>query len=669
MRIIFSAVIEKARIASILFVLILAGLYPEAKPQVMPEQGLRIIDLETGPDFYTAAAPHADYLVDEQGKLGADAVVARMADFRPVTTEYIDFGLTRSTIWLRMKILNNTGRSGPWRINFNRQYMHSIDAYMVSGASPPALVFRHRGSDTFSERPIQSTLLTQDISVPAGSSAILLIAFSSSATTFLPIGIGTPEAVVSKNGQSDTFNNLLNGVLWAMILLSLIMTPIAGWRISLSFAFYIAAGFFYVFNADGYTFRYFWPSAPWLNDRMNLTLMLLLASAGLFFVRQIFPLRNIAPKFDRWAKRLSLGAATLSVAAMFMIELRWFMIGAYSIVPVCAFMQGAAGVIAFRKGIAGAAPYLVGGSTVIISFAYATLAHIVVGRFDYDHTLDFGHATLVLESFVFAAAIVLRMLQIRRERDRAMMAELVLAKDQLELSRQLRQSEEIYFKVREAAKRKQEKILSVSHDLQQPLLSLRAGLAKLGSRDEASIQQMHAAFDYLESLARGQLEDAGQNEAVDGNTHALTIEEFDVSAVLNNVHAMFRREAESRGITFVYTPAACEVRTDPVSLMRAVSNLVVNAIKHSQGAELRLFAELAGSHVNVIVQDNGIGMDADMIAAALQPHLKGEGSDGSGLGLALVREVAGTLSIAFSVQSAPGAGARFVLSVPRADAA
>jgi two-component system, sensor histidine kinase LadS len=615
----------------------------------------RVVDLGVDEAYYEPLVRKADYLLDHTRALDITDIIVRENEFRPIATKYPDFGLTKWRVWLKATVVNNTGRSGPWRVNVNRQYLESLRIDLVAADGAPVEVMAHTDNEPFSARPVVSTLLAQDISIPAGSTTDLYFAYTSTSTTFLPIGVGTPEAVVSLHAAGERTDNFLNGALFAMIALAVIMTPFVGWKISVNFAAYIFVAGLYVFNADGYTFRYLWPTAPWLNDRMNLALMLGMSALALSFVRKIFDFHGKAPRFDRLLLGASGTAGIFAVLALPLIEFRPFMTAAYAFVPVCASLQAASGVVAFRKQIAGATPYLVGGVFVIASFASATIAHIVPGRFNLDATLDFGHITVVVECFVFATAIMLRMLQIRRERDAALKSELKLAQKQLALSHKLREREKDYDRARMAARRNYEQLSAVSHDLQQPLMSLRAGLSRLGARDEHGIEQMHTAFDYLENLARRQLPREGMPPATSVHGGA-QIEEFDINAILENVYAMFRGEAEENGVSLRVDRLSAPVRSDPVLVMRVVSNLLSNAIRHSSGGAVRVNARDVGDFVEIEIEDNGTGMDETMLNAAMRPYEKGTHSQGSGLGLAIVREASDLLDLEFAVRSALGEG-------------
>lgn len=624
------------------------------------------IELSTAPDFYLPLRDFAFAYIDEGGTISVDEIIGLSDQFQPIETPYIDFGLLDGRVWLQVEIQNPTARAGPWRIDFARQYIENLRAYIVRPGETPVLFFENGAEDPFDAREIKTRLLTQDFSVPSGDQITLLISYTSSATTFLPAGIGTPSAVVNRHKSESSLNDFLNGGLWAVIAIALIMTPIIGWRISASFSAYILAGFLYVLHADGYTFQYLFPNSPWLNSRLNLVFMLALAACALAFVRQLFDYASHSPRFDLFTKFMMIGAAFFAVLAIPFINVPFIMIAGYSFVPLCSLTQGVAGIVAWRKGLAGATPYLIGGALVVASFGYATIAHLIPGQFNIDNTLDFGHLVLLLECFVFAAAIMLRVLEIRTQRDQAVQTELELTREQLALSSKLRDSQNAYQQAREQSQKHRAQLSAVSHDLQQPLAALRIGLNDMKLRDENTRSQMRAAFSFLEQLSIDQLHADGHDQHLVASSERST-EVFEISSVLDNVAAIFEIQAKEKSIGFYYDRSTSRVQTDPVSLLRVVSNLVANAVNHAQHGEISLSTSKRDEGIEVVISDTGIGISTRDLERLLKRNEKGSNSDGSGLGLAFVQELSRDMGYQFDIRSTPGEGTRATLIIPNAD--
>ena len=121
-------------------------------------------------------------------------------------------------------------------------------------------------------------------------------------------------------------------------------------------------------------------------------------------------------------------------------------------------------------------------------------------------------------------------------------------------------------------------------------------------------------------------------------------DELDLGDLLRGLCEMYHPLAEERGVSI-------EVEDSPdihyfgnrELLAQVVSNLVDNALKYGGGSKITIGADEQDSTIRVWVADNGPGIPEDRRADALRKYGRLEHSrtsDGSGLGLALVRAVA-----------------------------
>ncbi|HWJ95535.1 MAG TPA: ATP-binding protein, partial [Telluria sp.] len=116
------------------------------------------------------------------------------------------------------------------------------------------------------------------------------------------------------------------------------------------------------------------------------------------------------------------------------------------------------------------------------------------------------------------------------------------------------------------------------------------------------------------------------------------------------------------------------VQCDRVKLMQVLNNLLHNAIKFTECGWVHLAVEAEDDFLRFEVSDTGPG-----IPPALQEHifekfyqvesLNAGRSDGTGLGLSLVRELVGMMGGEVRVQSQPGHGTTFIFTIPRIDVA
>jgi signal transduction histidine kinase len=129
-----------------------------------------------------------------------------------------------------------------------------------------------------------------------------------------------------------------------------------------------------------------------------------------------------------------------------------------------------------------------------------------------------------------------------------------------------------------------------------------------------------------------------------------------------------RALAERRGMTLqVHGPEQAPLRANPGPLRQAVDNLLANAIKFSPpGSVVEVTLRPAETALTIMVEDRGPGVPEGGREAIFAPfHRLQRGSNGAGLGLAIVREVAEAHGGRAFVTAREGGGACFHLVVAR----
>jgi two-component system cell cycle sensor histidine kinase PleC len=149
--------------------------------------------------------------------------------------------------------------------------------------------------------------------------------------------------------------------------------------------------------------------------------------------------------------------------------------------------------------------------------------------------------------------------------------------------------------------------------------------------------------------------------------------ELDLNALAESSVSAMRPLAEEAGIKLVNDSHATLplVTADATTIKQILFNLMANAVKFTpRGGEVRVVTGLGYDRsVFVAVQDTGVGMTAEAIAAALNaevpdnPQPKEEG--GHGIGLPLARDLAKANGARLEFDSAPNAGTAVALIFPR----
>ncbi len=634
-------------------ILVLTTTTARANPIILQPNNTEAINL----------TPMTSYYLDDTAEMTIEDAVIIPGQFAPVETKYIDFGVGTFRTWLKLSVYNPAQDEQIWRLDLGRPYTQDLDVYMVRNNSPPEHILRHEIADAFGKRPINTLTLMVDVSLPPAEVVDIYIGYRSLSTTSLPITIGRPEAIVEQRAWEGKIDALVNGALVSMILLAALMLPFTGWRLSLAFASYILAGMLYVAHADGYTFKYLWPNWPGGNDGLNLVFMLLMTACGFNFARILFGFSKSWPAYNRFMLGYIMLALIFACLAVPFIRSYWLMLIGYAFVPLGALIQPITGLLAYRRDYLGAGPFIAGAIFVLASLVYAAMAHLSPGAYNLDRTLDVGHLALLGECFAFAGAIVVRLLGVQRERDAAMSAKLVAVQEKLAMSSTLRETQKQYTQARELSRQRKDQLSSVSHDLQQPLLSLRRTITDLAIDNDEAGNQMHSALDYLEQLARDQIK-ADQSPPPKTQSDGST-EVFPVSVIQNNVYEMFKGEAHSKGLDLRIHTLDDLVQADAVSLMRVISNLTHNAICHTDKGGVLIGVRRRADYIIIEIYDTGAGMNEAEMKGLMRRHIKGDKSGGSGLGLDIVRDISARHDLNFRLLSTPGRGTCARIDVPR----
>ena len=327
-----------------------------------------------------------------------------------------------------------------------------------------------------------------------------------------------------------------------------------------------------------------------------------------------------------------IGAAGISISLLVLsfgfLQFTWFKTGALVFVIVCAGLQLLTGVLGIRRGQAGAWLFFCGALAVISSVLFGVFGYLNPGQFNQDVAGHGARYALLFEGSAFAFAVFLHAQTLRREHDTALRREIEIGEEKLALSEALRSAETGYSRAIDLAESRRAQLASTAHDLKQPLTSLRMALMNLNASDAETASQINGSFDYLESLVQSNLETSATgtsksvpsrpvNEAfepTENGGHAAfedssdITEHFPVSVVLDNVAAMFKDEAKAKGVELKLVPSSAVIDARPVPLMRMVSNLVSNAVKHAGKGTVLIGCRRLNGTLRIEVHDDGPGL-------------------------------------------------------------
>jgi signal transduction histidine kinase len=212
-------------------------------------------------------------------------------------------------------------------------------------------------------------------------------------------------------------------------------------------------------------------------------------------------------------------------------------------------------------------------------------------------------------------------------------------------------------------------LMRVTHELRTPLTAISGhvqavteGVVGPGELDE-SLEAVNEEVRRLDRLV-GDLLDLTRLEA---HQFRVVREEVGLEALLEQAAGAFREKARAVDIDF-RTPidGAPTVITDGDRVLQIVNNLLDNAFRWTpRGGKVELGCVTSNGIAAIKVTDTGRGIAPAEREAVFHPFYSRRGEGGTGLGLSISRELAQALGGRLSVESEPGHGSTFTLSLPR----
>lgn len=231
-------------------------------------------------------------------------------------------------------------------------------------------------------------------------------------------------------------------------------------------------------------------------------------------------------------------------------------------------------------------------------------------------------------------------------------------------------------RLRDADRRKDEFLAMLAHELRNPLapISMAAKILGMGKLTAERIKQTSEIIDRQIGHMTSLLDDLLDVSRVTRGLVTLKPEVHSIESIVNDAVEQARPLFDSRSqrLTLDLSAPAAKVQGDATRLVQILTNLLNNASKYTpRGGSIELGLTQDDTMVEIVLRDNGIGIDGKLLPHVFDLFVQGERSPdrvqgGLGLGLALVKNLVerhqGYVSAA---SKGPGAGSEFTVRLPR----
>ncbi|MCK5911705.1 MAG: response regulator, partial [Caulobacter sp.] len=251
----------------------------------------------------------------------------------------------------------------------------------------------------------------------------------------------------------------------------------------------------------------------------------------------------------------------------------------------------------------------------------------------------------------------------------------------LDAARQLRAANQALERAQDAALEASEAksafLAMMSHELRTPMNGV---LGLTHALRGARLEGRHARYlEMIEKSGQGLmtiLNDILDLSKIEAGKLELDVAPFDLRDLLDHVGVMWSETARGKGLalTLEIDPATPEwVLGDVARVRQILLNLISNAVKFTDDGGVTVRAASVAGRVVLSVSDTGVGMTDEQRARLFSPFVQGDRSiarrfGGTGLGLAICRHLADLMGGEVAVESAPGRGSTFTVTLPLAPA-
>ena len=245
-----------------------------------------------------------------------------------------------------------------------------------------------------------------------------------------------------------------------------------------------------------------------------------------------------------------------------------------------------------------------------------------------------------------------------------------------ELRQAKKAAEEAFQVAQEASRSKSSFLANMSHDIRTPMNAIigMTSLIRYDAGDKARVIEYADKIDISSQHLLGIINDVLDMSKIEAGKTVFKYSDFSIVEFIQELDTIFHSQIYEKNQTFTITKENIRhewVNGDRIHLMQIFSNLLSNAIKYTQeGGEIQLLAEECESHSSVyakyrfLVSDNGMGMSADFKDTIFDAFTRAENSmtnkiQGTGLGMAITKNLVVSMGGTIDVESEPGQGSCF----------
>jgi hypothetical protein len=237
-----------------------------------------------------------EYLEDETGSMHIREVL-QSTGFKTSTHSVANFGVSSSTYWIRLNVLNRTSAAN-LVLELGYPLLDEVTIYHPAAAGVIDSI-RMGEKESFHLRKYRNQNYLFDLRIAPNQAQVYYLKIRSSDQLLVPLSIGTYQAISEIHTKTDLITGIYFGIVIVMLLYNLFIYFTVNDK---SYLYYVIYLFFIgitQITLQGYGFRYLWPQSPWMAQHSVFLSGAFSGIATILFARSFLHTRQYTPGLNK----------------------------------------------------------------------------------------------------------------------------------------------------------------------------------------------------------------------------------------------------------------------------------------------------------------------------------------------------------------------------------